>query len=708
MHGTELPPLLAGPIVRRAEPSRVVLWVATAERCRIESTLYEGSRERGSLTLSGLLPHETKQRTVRLGERLFVALLELRPPKGGTFPTRTFIGYDLRFVSENDSGRTFGLSELGLLDASREDSIVYGDFPLPVFRLQGAAEAPMLHGSCRKPHGAGDDALAAADAWMEANAADDTSRPGALFLMGDQIYADDVADPLSPAISFLAERLTGRAGEWASVDDRLRAEPFASAIRRMQGRQYVSERLAKFTSSTAANHLFDFGEYAAMYLLAWSPQLWAFAREQGAFASYDEHLQAGRVHFVFPDERESKAQRAAEARKHRARYEAQEAELRRFERTVPRVRRLLANVPTYMAFDDHDVTDDWNLSAEWKDDVSRSPLGRWIVANALSAYWAFQGWGNEPEAFDEPFARAMEARFEGLAEPGSPAYEAWAERLWRFDNWHYVAPTTPKTVVLDTRTMRGYDPDPLPTRAFGRIAENRRSPRLLHRFGWQLLAKKLLESGWAPGEPLLLVSPAPLYGIGLIETLLHRWVYPLRAFGLPVHQTLDFEVWKYNSRGFFDMLEWLAAMNPAYCIVLSGDVHSASAVSADAEAIFAERTIPIRQLTSSPLCNESFGGVVGFLMKRMIDWNAWRRKGTRLLRYGTEDHRFRRGKTPDDVRWKESIRYVPKANGSIIELGNNIGLLSVRGDEVRQSLIRPGDGRFDTIELEPIPLDKVQ
>jgi phosphodiesterase/alkaline phosphatase D-like protein len=57
---------------------------------------------------------------------------------------------------------------------------------------------------------------------------------------------------------------------------------------------------------------------------------------------------------------------------------------------------VLANVPTYMIFDDHDVTDDWNLTARWRHRVHASPAGRRIVANALAAYWAFQGWGNDP------------------------------------------------------------------------------------------------------------------------------------------------------------------------------------------------------------------------------------------------------------------------------------------------------------------------
>jgi hypothetical protein len=62
-------------------------------------------------------------------------------------------------------------------------------------------------------------------------------------------------------------------------------------------------------------------------------------------------------------------------------------------------RRVLANVPTYMVFDDHDVTDDWNLTRERREAVvagralrARSRLracwasstGRRFVANALA------------------------------------------------------------------------------------------------------------------------------------------------------------------------------------------------------------------------------------------------------------------------------------------------------------------------------------
>ena len=49
-----------------------------------------------------------------------------------------------------------------------------------------------------------------------------------------------------------------------------------------------------------------------------------------------------------------------------------------------------------MIFDDHDVTDDWNLSLKWRQDVKSFKLGRRIVANGLMAFWLCQGYGNDP------------------------------------------------------------------------------------------------------------------------------------------------------------------------------------------------------------------------------------------------------------------------------------------------------------------------
>ncbi|MFZ4576447.1 MAG: hypothetical protein ACOYN0_18840, partial [Phycisphaerales bacterium] len=70
-----------------------------------------------------------------------------------------------------------------------------------------------------------------------------------------------------------------------------------------------------------------------------------------------------------------------------------------FFRDVPRVRRLLANVPTYMVFDDHEITDDWNISPKWAKQTRGNALGRAVIRNGLAACTLFQSWGNDPRGF---------------------------------------------------------------------------------------------------------------------------------------------------------------------------------------------------------------------------------------------------------------------------------------------------------------------
>ena len=68
----------------------------------------------------------------------------------------------------------------------------------------------------------------------------------------------------------------------------------------------------------------------------------------------------------------------------------------RFRTGLPRVRRALANVPTYMVADDHDISDDWNFSRQWREQVYTRPLGVDIVRNGLMAITVMQAWGNDP------------------------------------------------------------------------------------------------------------------------------------------------------------------------------------------------------------------------------------------------------------------------------------------------------------------------
>ncbi len=81
-------------------------------------------------------------------------------------------------------------------------------------------------------------------------------------------------------------------------------------------------------------------------------------------------------------------------------YKKEFATLDTYRKSLREVRRVLANVPSYMMFDDHDVTDDWNMVRDWCERIYANRLARRIVQNALLAYAVFQAWGNTPERFD--------------------------------------------------------------------------------------------------------------------------------------------------------------------------------------------------------------------------------------------------------------------------------------------------------------------
>jgi hypothetical protein len=149
-----------------------------------------------------------------------------------------------------------------------------------------------------------------------------------------------------------------------------------------------------FTSEDLDAHLIGLGEYICMYVFVWSDVLWlatppAFSDVVANLRTNleVEHLPPG----VLPPDNS---------------IETHIGRLSNFVKTLPAVRRVLANIPSYMIFDDHEVTDDWNMTREFCRKVYGSELGLRVVQNGLVAYTLCQHWGNAPE------------EFEGTSQPG--------------------------------------------------------------------------------------------------------------------------------------------------------------------------------------------------------------------------------------------------------------------------------------------------
>ncbi len=385
----------------------------------------------------------------------------------------------------------------------KEDGLAYGKAPLPTFVLQ-AKNAPLnvLYGSCRKIHdtkGGKRDTLADGDAQVERTFLTPAKRPTILCLGGDQIYADDVDDVVRDEITILTMRLEGKQTE--SLPDAAGMGP--------RNREPFLKKKARFTSDDLKNHVASFCEYLALYGLMWNGRTW-----------YAKHK-----------------------------------DLEHFTSTLPKVRRLLANIPTYMVFDDHDVTDDWNLDLKWEEAVYKAPLGKRVVANALMAYWLCQGYGNDPDGFGADDTKKLVE----LVEQRHRRYAEAEKRFWAITGWEFATPTTPFVYFLDTRTQRGARDDP--------DAHRKGAPAFLKsKQSWRETVGRLstLLRRQSASVPLVLVSAAPVFGF--------RWVEALQAFVSFIFGAYkyDFENWAANEEHFRHFLRLLAGRN---VVVLSGDVH---------------------------------------------------------------------------------------------------------------------------------------
>ena len=306
------PFLLAGPIVRKVTSTDAWVFVATKEPFRAKLLVAHGVRK-----ASEMADDPDEGVALRpIGAHLYVGLLHATLPVPGA---GLLFSYDIQLSRDTDPSPV-RLDTLGLLgnEANGPHDPIQGHVPLgyevgqlPTF-LTPPADPKLLriaHCSCRKPHGNQDDPLEpdalpivdeiiaraefvrfeepadASHTWFDANGlevaapqyppTDLTERPHQLIMTGDQIYADDVAPPLLDAISDAAAKLMGWDEYLPGIVDGLNGfmvEPgWRTRYLTMCG---VKEEVAIEATDYPQSHLLRFGEWCAMYLMAWSPALW--------------------------------------------------------------------------------------------------------------------------------------------------------------------------------------------------------------------------------------------------------------------------------------------------------------------------------------------------------------------------------------------------------------------------------------------------
>lgn len=668
-----LPLILAGPILQHTDPNSVTVWVALKQACQVELKVYE--TQENEVLEETLL--QGQRETVALGKFLHIVAVTARPEKEFCLVGDRIYSYDLQFSPSDPTPET--LEQLSLEQPlSLEQALCSSEFPtvnisyfdhgkptfvLPPDRLE---DLRLVHGSCRKPHGRGFDALPILDSLIAEFASQPRKRPHQLFLTGDQIYGDDVADPLLWAASHLGDALLG----W---EEQLpMGQPAGQPAAQKESLQYVTPRdlppgdratvttqQAGFTaglgdkSNKVTSHLLGLGEYYASYLLAWSPVCWTHA---------------------LPPESAAKPET-------RRQWKKEIQQMKQFIHTLWKVRRSLANIPMYTIFDDHDVSDDWNLNQAWCFRVLGRSLGRNTVQNALLAYAVFQAWGNTPEQFEpeesggkllaaaatwsasegtDQKAKAAIGRYIGLPpsdfQTGMPRFirdgtVLILDRHPEAITWNFrVSGHCHEVIVLDTRTWRGYPADEKATAP----------PMLLCPQAFQKqIALPLKEIKESSRKVTFIVAPTNLFGLKIIDWIHHWQLRQNKVFSTDVGDS-----WNINTEALAQLLLTLF-QHRERIVVLSGDIHYGSTIRLMHSSVEPQVESVLVQLTASAIKNEELVTEVlhtrlkhWLLPEKTRHWIGWN-KPMNMLEYEGKNEEWR-SQIQDPPDWYCALEWVQR------------------------------------------------
>ncbi len=547
--------LLAGPVLRRMQSERITLWLATSQPVQWRLALFPDKHDSQVHEIRGHC------RALKVAEHYYIHLIDL--PLNMPLPADTWVGYELSYKHGAD-GEWINLTQ-------EAPHLLYPGRSTLGFVIQSQVRS-VLHGSCRKPHYARKEGSSAGDGLVRADqhllelAATPTEWPALLMMGGDQIYTDDVAGPMLVAIHRLLDELNSPAEPLPGTQllsshtlhrdqphyyTRDQLLPKTKANKDIRTVLFTGVKKPVFTTDSARNHLISLSEVMAMYLLVWSPIPWR----------YTDMTIPPEVPTEFAE-----------------RYEAQLEAMEEFVAELDCVHRLMAHIPVAMMFDDHDITDDWNLSAEWEETAYGEPFSRRIIGNALVAYLVCQAWGNAPENFSDDMMKRCD---EALQLPGEEAHEDLISELIAFRGWQYKWDTKPALMVIDTRTNRW------------RSEFNPAHPSGL--MDWESLSE--LQQRLLGHDAVLLVSPAPMFGVKLIETIQKVFTW----FGKPL--MVDAENWMAHRGAANTLLNLFRhGKTPQNFVILSGDVHYSFAYEVELRS---KKNSPnIWQITSSGFRNE--------------------------------------------------------------------------------------------------------
>ena len=309
-------------------------------------------------------------------------------------------------------------------------------------------------------------------------------------------------------------------------------------------------------------------------------------------------------------------------------------------------------LPSAMIFDDHDVIDDWNISASWVVDIRKEPWWEDHILGALMSYWIYQHLGNlSPE----------EIRAEGILEKlhaggGQKFLRDWAresERFtpveggYRFSFARHLGST--RLVVIDCRN--------------GRNLDSERNMIGAEEWAWVEGQCRLGTDHLLLGTSLPVMVPGGLHGLQQWNAALcdGRWGRLFAGGSEWLRRTLDLEDWPAFEASLRRLLTMIDEIRtgpeaPATISVLSGDIHFSFVAKAEFDGVApgsadsreGASTSRVNQIVSSPIRNalarrdrrvmrfaiSRIGRRIGGLMTRSI--GAGRQPASWTITHGPE------------------------------------------------------------------------
>ena len=555
-------------MLRHVCQTEFTVWLVTSEPCVPEVVLYRNHENQyHQLTTAAHEQQTSAHHVIQIGQHAFIHLLHINPTSA-LLSTAQQYAYDIVLPLNDDL----------ISIAETHAQLRYANQDYFHFRVPGILKN-VLHGSCRKPHHPETDALGQLDKLIEAGIEQPDDAPDVIFFTGDQIYADDVSGPMLYAI----QQVIARLGLW---DERFPDTDIESAYAKLSQCDlyyqresilpdteanedvldsiFSGKRKPLFTSVNAQNHLMSLAEVLGMYLLTWSDTLWQLVELEPP-ELHDDVLQT---------------------------YQKERHAIESFIETLPNVQRALAHIPNYYIFDDHDVTDDWNLTRAWEEDIYGHGFSRRIIANALIGYWLCQGIGNQPKRTHALLVDTMEH----FSDSAIIAHTQLGETLLSWSHWDYQLATSPPVRVLDTRTQRW------------RSESSKHKPSGL--MDWESLVE--FQQSIVGEDDVIVVSAAPIYGVKFIEAIQRFFTWIGKAL------TVDAENWMAHKGTANVMLNiFKHVRTPPRFIILSGDVHYSFVY--DVRLRFRKNSPQILQFTCSGLKN----AFPTALIEKLDKMNQW-------------------------------------------------------------------------------------